>query len=245
MLMLSAFSLEADNHKNILATNSWTAAFVKMAGAEAAGYSIEQLAPSIMEHPPEYELKPSDVRKVRDADILVYAGYEVLMRTVFDSFDKPSEQMVKIMTSYSPAILENSVLEIAEKLGTVSQAKQNIADYKREIAFSRQRLKDTGLFGAPILVHFHQKPLAQALGFEILGVFGPQPLEVRQIAELGKTKPVLIIDNIHNPMAAPLEEILDVGVVELVNFPGGSDDSGIVSETLTGVLDYNISELLK
>lgn len=242
-VMIAAFALPlcAQDARAVLATNSWTAAFVAMAGGEA-----EHLAPSNMEHPPEYELKPSDVRKVRDADLLVYAGYEVLMKTVFENFSKPEEQMVRITTSYAPPVLEQSVLAVAEKLGTRPAAEQNIADYRREIAFTRQRLKDSGLFGLPVIVQFHQKPLVQALGFEIIGVFGPQPLEVRQIAELGRTEPALIIDNAHNPMGAPLEEILNVRRLELVNFPGFPLENGLYTPmTLTGVLKFNAGRLLE
>jgi hypothetical protein len=240
ILIISIFSLAADDSVNILATNAWTAAFVEMAGG-----GVDQLAPSSMEHPPEYELKPSDVKKVRDADILVFAGYEVLMKTVFESFNKPEEQMVKIMTSYSPVMLEKSVMAIAEKLGTVPEARRNIADYKTAISGARAALKAAGLYGVPVLVQFHQKPLAMALGFEILGVFGPQPLEVRQIAELGKTEPVLIIDNAHNPMAAPLEEILGIKAVELVNFPGFLNEDGTTTPaTLPGVMKSNVNKLL-
>ena len=235
------FSSFADGYNDVLATNSWTAAFVEMAGGRAG-----QLAPVNMEHPPEYELRPSDIRKIRAADLLVFAGYEVLMETVFDSFSKPEEQMVQIITSYAPPMLEKSVLAIADKLGTTTQAERNIAAYKGEIAAARERLKDAGLFGVPVLVQFHQKPLALALGFEILGEFGPQPLEVRQIAELGKMNPILIIDNAHNPMASPLTEILDVDVVELVNFPGYPNEDGTYTPgSLTGMLNRNVEEILE
>ncbi|MDC7226770.1 MAG: zinc ABC transporter substrate-binding protein [Spirochaetales bacterium] len=245
LILIAVYPLSADEKIEVLATNSWTAAYVKMATAGSADYTVEQLAPSSMEHPPEYELKPSDVKNVRDADLLVYAGYEVLMKTVFDSFRKPEDKMVKIMTSYAPTVLEQSVLAIAQKLGTVSLAEENISEYKREIAYSRQRLKDSGLFGKPVLVHFHQQPLVQALGFEILGVFGPQPLEVRQIAELGRTEPFLIIDNAHNPMAAPLVEITGANLVELINFPGFPLQNGDPApDTLSGVVRFNAEKLL-
>lgn len=242
ILILAAVSpLAAQNGFNVLATNSWTAAFVDMAGGSAV-----YLAPAEMEHPPEYELLPSDVRKVRDADLLVYAGYEVLMKTVFDSFNKPEDTMIKIMTSYSPVILEKSVLAIAEKLGTTGEAKRNITNYKSKIAEGREALKEAGLFGSPVLVQFHQKPLAQALGFEILGVFGPQPLEVRQIAEMGRLKPAFIIDNAHSPLASPLEEILGLDAVDLINFPGYRNaDGSVCPDTLTGVLDYNLNKLIR
>lgn len=233
--------LVAKDKIKVLATNSWTAAFVKMAGGEA-----EQLAPSSMTHPPEYELKPSDVQKIRDADLLVYAGYEVLMKTVFDRFDKSEDQLIKINTSYSPVILERSVLAIAEKLGTVDIAKRNISEYKKEIVSARKRLKAARLLGASVIVHFHQKPLAEILGFKILGVYGPQPFEVKQIRKFGKMKPKLIIDNAHNPMADPLERILKLDAIELVNFPEFPNPDGTVTpDTLTGVLKYNVERLLK
>lgn len=241
IILLSIFTLSAENQIKVLATNSWTAAFV-----QAAGGNAQQLAPSIMEHPPEYELRPSDVKKVRDADLLVFAGYEILMKTVFDSFDKADEQMVKIMTSYSPVMFEKSVLAIAQRLGTTAEAHHNIAAYKQAIVEARLKLKNAGLLGSQIIVQFHQKPLAAALGFDILGVFGPQPLEVRQIADFGKMKPKFIIDNAHNPMATPLIEILDVEAVELVNFPGFPNSDGtIYPDTLVGVMNYNVNKLLQ
>lgn len=240
IMMLSVFTISAEGSIKVLATNSWTAAFVN-----AAGGSAEQLAPSSMEHPPEYELKPSDVKSVRDADLLVYAGYEVLMKTVFDSFGKPEDQLVQIATSYSPAAFEETVLAIAQKLGTVSKAKQNIAEYKHEIAEAKDKLKAAGLFGVPVLVQFHQQPLAETLGFDILAVFGPQPLEVRQLARLGQMKPALIIDNAHNPAASPIEEILGMDAVRLVNFPGFTNDDGSVTpDTLIEVMKYNVNRLI-
>ena len=238
MLLILTTAAAADD---VLATNSWTAAFVEMSGGEAV-----QLAPSSMTHPPEYELKPSDVKKVRDADYLVYAGYEVLMKTVFYSFGKPEETLIKIFTSYSPEVLEKSVLLIAERLGTTAEAELRIAEYNDRISAARGQLKAAGLFGQPVLVHFHQKPLADALGFEIKGVFGPQPLEVKQIAEMAKADVTLIFDNAHNPMAAPLEEILAIDAVELVNFPGFPlEDGSTVPETLTEVMEYNVNKMLQ
>ena len=101
-----------------------------------------------------------------------------------------------------------------------------------------------GLYGKPVIVQFHLKPLIKALGFEIIGVIGPAPLEVRQIAEMGKLKPELIIDNAHNPAAGPVSEITGVKTVELINFPGYLNDDGTrCPDSLTGVLIYNSNRL--
>ncbi len=241
VLILPLSQISAQDASGILATNSWTAAFVEMAGGTA-----EQLAPSAMEHPPEYELKPSDIIKVRGAEIFVYAGYEVLMKTVFESFNKSPDQLLQITTSYAPGVLSKSVLSIAEKIGTAEKAQKNISLYEEQLNSIREQLKAAGLYGKDVIVNFHQEPLIAALGFNIIGTFGPQPLSAGKIMELGKLDPVLIIDNVHNPMAAPLKEVLKKPVIVLLNFPGSSvNKEAEATVSLTDVLLYNGKKLLK
>jgi len=241
ILCLNTALLSAEAGGKIIATNSWTAAFVSAAGAEA-----EQIASSDMTHPPEYELKPSDVIKIRDADLLVYAGYEIMMKSVFESFPIPADRLLKINTGYAPGIVEQSVAAIAEKTGTMDRAKQFIREYKEEFASCEEKLKKSGLYGAPVIVNFHHKLLAEAFGFKVLAVFGPAPLEVSRLASLGTLKPVLIIDNAHNPIGAPLGEITGAGIIELVNFPGFTEKNGTVCPgSLKGILLCNTDKLIK
>ncbi len=54
----------------------------------------------------------------------------------------------------------------------------------------------------------------------VAAVFGPGPLEARQIDELTKTEAVLIIDNGHNPVAQPIAETTGAPVSVWYNFPG-------------------------
>lgn len=238
LILLAASPLWA---QSVLATNAWTAAFASAAGAG----SVSQLAPSEMSHPPEYELRPSDVRKVRDADVLVFAGYEVLMKTVMSELGAAEEKMVKIMTSYHPAAMERSLNAIAAKAGDPAAAAAYMTDYRAALESIRDRLKSEGLFGAEILVHFHQKPLAEALGFNILGVFGPAPLKASDLGKFGGMAPKLILDNCHNPLAAPLAELSGAPVVELANFPGGTDGDGKrIPSDLKGVALYNGERIL-
>ncbi len=226
--------------QEVLATNSWTAAFARAAGVE----SISQLAPSNMLHPPEYELKASDVKKIREAALLIYAGYEVLMKTVFDSFDKDEGTMLKIVTSYNPKLVRRAVMTIGQKAGNPAKAAAFADAYDVRMAAAVSRLKDKGHYGKSVLVHFHQQALIRALGFNVLAVFGPAPLTAGDLRALGKQAPDLIVDNGHNPMAGPIAEITGAPVIALVNFPGGSDEAGNpVPATLDGVLSYNTDRL--
>jgi hypothetical protein len=85
----------------------------------------------------------------------------------------------------------------------------------------KEELHRNGVFGAPAVVHVFQKPLMEQLGFSVLGVFGPDPLEASQIVKLSTTKATLIVDNWHNEAAAPLRETLrKVRYASLINFPG-------------------------
>ncbi len=238
VLIMSAAPLWA---QSVLATNAWTAAFAEAAGVEGT----IQLAPSEMTHPPEYELRPSDVKKVRDADVLVFAGYEVLMKTVMGELGASKEKMVQIITSYNPEQMESSLKLIAQKAGDSGAVEAFMKEYNAELENIRGKLKSKGLQGADILVHFHQKPLAEALGFKILGVFGPGPLKASDIARFGSMNPVLILDNGHNPQAAPLAELSGAPVAELVNFPGGTGAGGKIPSDLKGVASYNGERILE
>jgi zinc transport system substrate-binding protein len=167
------------------------------------------------------------------------------MKTVMGELGASEDKMVKIMTSYHPAMMEKSLNAIAAKAGDPAAAAAYMKDYRAALEKIRGELKSAGLFGSEILVHFHQKPLAEALGFKILGVFGPAPLKASDIAKFGAMEPALILDNFHNPLAAPLAELSGAPVAELANFPGGSDGDGKrIPSDLKGVAEYNGGRIL-
>lgn len=233
---LSLSFLQADDSFRVLATNSWTGAFAMAAGVE----DLDVLAPADMVHPPEYELRPSDVREIKEADLLVYAGYEVLMKTVFESLERPADSMLKIMTAYSPQTIHSSVMAIAEKSGTVDRAEKKLEEIDAYFRQAEDQLKETGLYGAPVLVHFHQRPLAEALGFQVKGVFGPAPPRAKALMDLAEEDVKLIIDNSHNPLASPLSEMNGAPIVELSNFP-----SRLERDSLLDMLRDNLNSLIQ
>jgi len=231
----------SEGSPRVLATNSWTAAYAAAAGVEG----VEILAPADMVHPPEYELLPSDVKKVHDADFLIYAGYEVLMKSVFESFEKPEDELIRIQTGYNPELMRRSILAVAGRTGNRAEALRSIDEIEAFFRDTREALRQKGIFGVRVLVHFHQRPLAEALGFEIAGVFGPAPMEVGQLRKLGSLEPLFIIDNAHNPIAVPLAEITGAPAAELINFPGLYNDKEAGNfMSLIGVLTHNRNILL-
>ena len=88
---------------------------------------------------------------------------------------------------------------------------------------------------APVIAHFFLRPLAVELGITVVGVFGPLPMEAKQIGELSSMDAVAILDNRHNDVGTPVIEIMEhVPALQLLNFPGYED-----TRTLLDVLGYN------
>lgn len=231
-----AAEAETNGDARVVATTSWTAAFAYAAGVE----DVRVLAPMELRHPPEYELRPSDIAAVSNAQVVLFAGYERMVEKLRDAVggqDGPS--LLQITTDYSMDTVSASVTKIADAMGTSAAAKRSIEAIERSYAEWRSEIAELGLLGTPVVVHMFQKPLLEELGAEIVGVFGPAPLEARQIAELSTAGAKLIVDNFHNDVGVPLRETMkDVPVAVFINFPGAED-----TRTLMDVLEYNRSEL--
>ncbi|MEN6381870.1 MAG: hypothetical protein ABFC86_01185 [Rectinema sp.] len=71
LLCLIAFPL-ASQEQLVIASTSWVQAYATAAGAK----NIKTIAPFELQHPPEYEIKPSDLVAVQNASLIVYSSYE-------------------------------------------------------------------------------------------------------------------------------------------------------------------------
>ncbi|MDR0699463.1 MAG: hypothetical protein LBG28_09660 [Tannerella sp.] len=220
----------------VVATTGWTAAYAEMAGAE----NIVVLAPFEMAHPSEYELRPGDISVIADAKIIVYAGYEVMTERLRKGQDISQDKLLLINTDYSYAIIEQSVMTIAEKLGTENLARENLQDLKRAYDEGRDALREKNMLGKPVMAHRFQSSVVRELGLNPLVLFGPSSPEAAEIAAASREQVFMIIDNIHNPVGQPFREVLpDRSYVQLLNFPGRED-----TRTLADVVRYNVSQLI-
>ena len=84
---------EAQSSPEVIATTSWTASFAEVAGLE----DIRILAPYELQHPPEYEMTPGDIRDIAGADMIIYAGYEVMMERLKEAASADA-RLVQITT---------------------------------------------------------------------------------------------------------------------------------------------------
>ena len=243
LLSLSFFTISLfgtpafEETPDVIATTSWTAAFALAAGAD----DVHVLAPYALRHPAEYELKPSDIALISDAGYIIYAGYEVMAGKIQESIDQNGPELIHIATDYSMATIRQSVMKIARILGTTDKAQRNIEQIETFIGEWRQELVPFELTDRAVIAHVFQKPLLDELGARIAGVFGPAPVEARQIAELSDKDAALVVDNWHNDVGKPLRNTMkDVPQVIFLNFPGEED-----TRTLIDVLKFNRRELGK
>ncbi len=221
---------------DVLATTSWTAAFAECAGAQ----NVISLAPTSLIHPSEYELQVNDIEKIKNAKFIVYAGYEILASELLEMVDTSKQTLIKINTSYNIDQLSSSVAAIAKQLKTEEIASKNISSITSKIDSFKQIILTYENEKRQVCSHFFQQDIINELGLDLINIFGPQPLEAYDFKKLNEPATDLIIDNIHNPIGAPLEEILKVKRIELVNFPGTNG-----TRSLEDVINYNFMKIKK
>ncbi|MCF8359603.1 MAG: metal ABC transporter substrate-binding protein [Prolixibacteraceae bacterium] len=236
ILTILALNVNAQNQLRVLASSSWTAAYARAAGID----NVVTLAPSTMLHPSEYELSIFDMRKITEADFVVYAGYERAIAQMKEMLIIDAEKYFKIETGYTKESVSKAIQKIAVRANTTDSAAVSIRRINELFDNADKEIESLGLKGKPVIVHFFQEPFIRELGMEPVAVIGPAPLEVYQIVDIAQMQEaVLIIDNIHNPIAQPLKEIMTgIAVVELVNFPGRNGTTSLES-----VIEYNLAQL--
>ncbi|NCC66109.1 MAG: ABC transporter substrate-binding protein [Spirochaetia bacterium] len=222
---------------NVIASTSWTAAFADLGGLD----DLTIIAPASLVHPPEYEITVNDVLNIDQADYFIYAGYERMMQSMGDSIKKDSQTMIKINTNNSMENVTQQAKAIANLLGTEDQSAKRLASYIATIEKGKEEVKSRGMDTLQVYCHSMQIYLAQDLGLQIDATFGPGPLTANQIATASKNHYDIIIDNIHNPIAAPLLEVSpNSKLVVWRNFP-----SSVERGSLEKMVQANIDALLE
>ncbi|MCR4734152.1 MAG: ABC transporter substrate-binding protein [Treponema sp.] len=219
-------------NSKIIASTSWTAAFADLAGLD----NVDIIAPANLRHPPEYEVTVSDIQKISDSDVFIFAGFERMMKTLGDSIE--GVNMIKITCDNSIETVLSQANKIAEIMGSQEEAGKRVAEYVAAVEKGRKAVEDAGLAGAKVYCNKNQTYLAKDLGFEIAAVFGPGPASSDQIALAKEEDFAFIIDNIHNPTGTPLAEVSDAKYIIWRNFP-----EKVERKALQKVVEENIKTI--
>ena len=222
--------------KKVVASTSWSAAFADIAGAD----EVESIAPVNLRHPPEYEITVSDVQKISDSEVFIFAGFERMMKTLGTKVANKGVS-VQVTLDNSLATVKASTLKIAEVLGTEDIQKVRFAEYEKLVKDGQKKALKKKLNKKKVLCNKNQTYLAKELGLEIAGIFGPGPVTAEELLEAKKAGYDLIIDNIHNPTGKPVTEVLPKAkYIVWRNFP-----TAVEHDALKKVVADNIELLLK
>ena len=221
--------------KKVVASTSWAAAFADIAGAD----EVESIAPVNLRHPPEYEITVSDVQKISESDVFIYAGFERMMKTLGTKVANQGVS-VQVVLDNSLATVNESTLKIAQALGTEDIQKVRYAEYEKLVKDGQKKALKKKLNKKKVLCNKNQTYLAKELGLEIAGVFGPGPVSAEELLNAKKAGYDLIIDNIHNPTGKPVTEVLPKAkYIVWRNFP-----EAVEHDALKKVVSDNIEALL-
>ncbi len=229
-LILAIMMLTPLFASSYVASTSWVAGFMDLAGLD----NITVIAPATLRHPPEYELVPSDIVTLMNADVFCYAGYEQMMNTISSSITSDKRIDLRISTSNN---LDN-VIEEVMKITAVTETEPRLDEYIAVIEHGRAVVEEKSLSSLRVLCHQMQQPLATDLGLNVVATFGSGAMTSAQILDAAEGDYDLIIDNIHNPVAGPAAEVSDAVLIIWRNFP---DEIG--SGAFTAMVRENIEKL--
>jgi zinc transport system substrate-binding protein len=238
-LLVSCHSSGQGYHPDgaVLATTEWVASFARMAGVP----DVRCLTPRFVMHPPEYELKPSDILAVHQAAIILFAGYErQMLEKINQALDRRNPiPMVQIETNYTPSNVEKQIRMLAHRFQTEQAAERQLVYYHETFQQVKDVIHKHNLDSLRYFVHQFQQPTIHALGLNIVGTFGPQPIEASDLSRAMQTHPDILIDNAHNPVGSAIQEAMpQTSYVRFLNFPGLYD-----TKEITDVLLYNMNQL--
>jgi len=233
LLCLLSLPLAAQE-RPVVASTSWVQAFAIAAGAK----NIVTIAPFELQHPPEYEIKPSDLLAVQHASLIVYSGYEKFAKKLAETAQNSNLKLLTVYTDNVPSTIIAESRKIAEALGTTEEQ----ARWAQAFTSFTEKLRSEVAASLPdkrVAVQAYMKTFVNWLGLDVVGTFGPGEPSPAVVLDLIKKKPAMVIDNYHNPGGKALAESLGVPYVVLINFPGKDG-----TRTIEDVFLYNEKAIL-
>ena len=198
----------------VVASTSWVAAFAKAAGIA----DVALVAPANLQHPPDYDPKPSDLAAIAKADFVLAAGFEGFASRMKEASGSRAE-VVYFHVDNQPENIKKQVMLLAEKFGTQAAARAWIARFDKRLAELRQEITTAMPQPAPRAVA--QMWMAYWVPFahmELAGTYGPKPVTASELAKLAAIKPDFIIINAHTQGRNLFDDFAAKQIV-LYNFP--------------------------
>lgn len=262
LFMVSALAVPTmgDSHEEdglqIVCANAILADFTSNVVGDLA--RVDYLMPSGV-CPSHYDARPSDAGLVADADIIVMMGWEGWLNGLIESTGLSEIPVIRCMAQGDqnlPADAKRFVDHIAAGLSDVMEddvatLSKNAESYQAQIdakdAELKARVGAAGVDGSKVVVMEWQRAFVEALGFQVVGTFGPpEGLSVQDQLNVATTASggdvAMVVDNLQSGTEIGAQIAVDTGKehVVLTNYP----DAAPNTDTYLDMIDYNTDQLI-
>ncbi len=228
------FPAAAMAQEGVVASTSLAGAIAKAAGLK----EVRVIVSSEMKHPPEYDLKPSDLLIFEGAKGVIYGGYERMVSKLVETSKNKNILAIQINTETSPENLISQARKLSEIFKTEKEEKiweENFLEKLKEL-----KIKVASFSGKRAIVHRFAQPFAQWAGLQVAQIVSPGELTPKVIGEAVAKNPEIVVDIYHFPVAQVIAENAKCQYVQIINFPGVGN-----TKTLEDIFEYNTRQLLK
>ncbi|MBE0480448.1 MAG: metal ABC transporter substrate-binding protein [Dehalococcoidia bacterium] len=259
VLILSAGCQGTDSSRlGVVTSTSLIASIVERVGGDRVG--ITNLIPPA-QCPGHFDVTPGDVRKLADADIFFYHGWqgETFSEELISSAKNPGLTVVNLQIQGNwlvPGVHLQAIDLITEALAELDpdgseEYRAAASEYKNsvqaaEVEFrnrlEREHLEDIRILGAEMLDGF-----LEWTGLDLIATYGRAdsltPQVVRVLVDTAREAQVsLIVDNLQSGQdtGAGMAQDLNCARVVLTNFPGGFPNT----DTWEKTVDHNLELIL-
>jgi ABC-type Zn uptake system ZnuABC Zn-binding protein ZnuA len=211
------------------------------------------------QHPGNFDIKPSDVQNLANADLLLLHGWpgEGYADKLVASANNPKLVVVKanvngnwMIPSSQSAAVDKVTQVLSENDAKNAAAYQKAADaYKKRIQDVEKDVhsKLAAVSGTNVIASARQADFLQWAGFKVASSFNSaqelNPQKIKDLVDAGKAAgAVLVVNNLQDSKDAGQAVAQELGVknLNLSNFPGGFDDT----ETWEKAIRYNVDIIL-
>jgi zinc transport system substrate-binding protein len=220
--------------ETVVASTSLTAALARAAGAS----EVRVLTPADVKHPPEYELRPSDLIKLDGASVVVYAGYERMVQKLVEASKGKNLIVVQVDTTTSPDSLIAQARKIAAVLHTEKEEQAWEKGFLERLRTLKEKLAPYS--GKKAVVHLHAQGVVKWAGLSVVQVFTPGELSPKAVADAVAKQPDIVVDILHMPVARVIADNAQCPYAQLINFPGVGGTASI-----DDLFDYNAAQIIK
>jgi ABC-type Mn2+/Zn2+ transport system permease subunit len=218
----------------VVASTSLAGAIAKAAGAK----DVRVIASSEIRHPPEYELKPSDLFKFEGAKVVIYGGYERMVPKLTETTKNRNIVAIQINTDTSPENLISQARKVSEVLKTEKEEQVWERNFLEKLMGLQKGISP--VLGKRSIVHRFAQPFAQWAGLRIIQVVSPGELTPKVIGDAIANNPELVVDIFHFPVAQVIAENAKCKYIQVINFPGIEN-----TKSLEDIFEYNSKKLLQ